>query len=584
MLEVQSSIQFSVERSLTQQQTTNKNQRRDMVPESIKHKIVRLFVIYLTIAAALSFSFVTAAAEPKRIALLPFKINAEKDMTFLQNGIFDMLTSRLSKEGEVVVIGRQEAESAAEAMGGLAAVNESFARKIGSRLNANYTLFGSLTVLGDSISIDSKMVDVSGNTPTRSFFEQAQDLGGIITKINNIAVQINESVFGRQAEAASKTAPPAKVSESAPKDDTHAHPEKLLKGRGADSETGPMIMMGEQKEFQGFWRSPSFKFAISGIAMGDVDGDGKIETVVVTPHSVIVYRFDSGRFFKVYEPAEDNGNYYIGVDVADINGTGPAEIFVTSLNLQRTALTSFVLEYTGKDFAKIVKTARWYFRVADLSSRGEILLGQKHKYDNAFTDDIYEMIWQGNEYVPSNTIKVSGAINVLGLTLGDITNEAEEIAVAYDDADYLQLFDSRGEVLWKVAERFGGSTLYYQRPRDNLGGVTNPKYYPMRIVVRKNKAGKDSEIIAVKNHDIVYLKTQVFRKFTKTHIQSWIWDGLSLKPIWKTHQLSGFIRDFAVGDFNNDGQPVLIAALVISEGVTVLTDPKSRIIAYSLPD
>jgi TolB-like protein len=553
-----------------------------MVPESIKHKTI-LTAVLLSVAAVLSFNF-SAAAEPKRIALLPFKINAEKDMTFLQNGIFDMLTSRLSKEGEVVVIGRQEAESAVESLGGLAAVDESLARKIGSQLNADYTLFGSLTVFGDSISIDSKMVDVSGNRPTTSFFEQSQDLGGVITKINQIAVEINANVFGRQAEAASKAAAPVKVPESTPKDDTHAHPEKLLKGRGPEGEGGPIIMMGEEKASQRFWRSPNFKFAINGIAMGDVDGDGKIETVVVTPHSVMVYRFEAGKFFKVHEAEKDKGNYYIGVDVADINGIGPAEIFVTSLNLQRNALTSFVLEYTGKDFEKIVEKARWYFRVANLSSRGKILLGQKHKYDNAFTSDIYEMIWQGHEYVPTDTIKVRGAVNVLGLTLGNVTNEGEEIAVAYNDLDYLQVFDLRGEVLWKVAERFGGSTLYYQQPRDNMGGITNPKYLPMRIVVRNSKTGNDSEIIAVKNHDIAYEKTVVFRKYTKTHIQSWAWDGFGLKPIWKTHQMSGFIRDFAVGDFNNNGQPVLIAALVMKEGTTVMTEAKSRIIAYGLPD
>jgi hypothetical protein len=212
------------------------------------------------------------------------------------------------------------------------------------------------------------------------------------------------------------------------------------------------------------------------------------------------------------------------------------------------------------------------------------LLGQKHRYDNAFVGDIYEMIWDGHEYVPSDTIKVSGAVNVMGLTLGNATNEHEEIAVAYNDSDYLQIFDPRGEELWKVSERYGGSTLYYQRPRDNLGGVTNPKYYPMRIVVRKNKAGKEGEIIAVKNHDVVFLKTKVFRKFTKTHIQAWSWDGSSLKPIWKTYQLSGFIRDFVVGDFNNNGQPVLVAALVMSEGNTSFTEAKSRIITYGLPD
>ena len=555
-----------------------------MIPESIKPKIINITVLFLLIATALSFNFATAAAEPKRIALLPFKINAEKDMTFLQNGIFDMLTSRLSKEGEVVVIGRQEAESATEALGGPAAVDESLAREIGSRLNADYTLFGSLTVLGDSISIDTKMLDVSGSTPTRSFFEQAQDLGGIITKINRIAEQINASVFGQQAEVASKKVAPAKVSESAPKDDTHAHPEKLLEGRGAKGEGGPIIMTGEEKQLHRFWRSPNFNYAINGLAMGDVDGDGKIETVVVTPHSVIVYRFEAGKFFKLHDAFEGKRNICIGVDVADINENGPAEIFVTSLNLERNVLTSFVLEYTGKNFAKIVENARWYFRVANPSSRGEILLGQKHKFNNAFTGDIYEMIWQGHEYVPADKKKLSSAVNVLGLTVGDITDDGKETAVAYNEADNLQIFDSGGQVLWKEAERFGGSTLYYELPQDTEGGVYNPKYFPMRIVVRKNQTGNDSEVIAVKNHDVARRKMMMFRKFTKAHIQSWAWQEFGLRPKWKTHQISGFIRDFAVGDFNNNGQQVLIAALVTSEGRTVLTDAKSRIIAYGMPD
>ena len=38
----------------------------------------------------------TAIAEPYKVAIIPFKINAEKDFTFLKDGIFDMLASRLS--------------------------------------------------------------------------------------------------------------------------------------------------------------------------------------------------------------------------------------------------------------------------------------------------------------------------------------------------------------------------------------------------------------------------------------------------------------------------------------------------------
>ena len=90
----------------------------------LKYKMNRLMVIILLITIMLSFIFSANAAEPKRIALLPFKINAEKDMSYLQNGIFDMLNSRLAKEGEVEVISRQAAENAFKAGGSPEPVTE----------------------------------------------------------------------------------------------------------------------------------------------------------------------------------------------------------------------------------------------------------------------------------------------------------------------------------------------------------------------------------------------------------------------------------------------------------------------------
>jgi len=51
------------------------------------------------------------AAEVKRVAIVPFKINSEKDLSFLGDGIVDMLTSRLSVEDKVSVLSREEIAS-----------------------------------------------------------------------------------------------------------------------------------------------------------------------------------------------------------------------------------------------------------------------------------------------------------------------------------------------------------------------------------------------------------------------------------------------------------------------------------------
>jgi TolB-like protein len=559
-----------------------------MVPESIKHKIILFIVMHLSIATVLSFNFAADAAAPKRIALLPFKINAEKDMTFLQNGIFDMLTSRLSKEGEVVVIGRQEAENAVEAIGGLAAVNESSARKLGSQLNADYTLFGSLTVLGSSISIDAKMVDVSGNTPTTSFFEQSQDLGGVITKINGIAAQINTNIFDRQPTVAQKAAAATQTpkTEAAPKDDAHAHPEKLLKGQGTEGEGSPFIMATDEERdaFQKFWRSASFKHLINGIAMGDVDGDGKIETVVATPDEVIVYRAESGRFYKAHEIKDSTNRLYIGVDVADINENGFPEIFVTSLTTTRMAVDSVVFEYDGNAFNKIVDGSSWYFRVADVPGRGKILLGQKHRMSRPFSGRIYDMIWQNSAYEPEAEIKTPREIQVMGFGLGDILNDKQETAAAYRKDDRIQIIDADGKEMWRSSERYGGSTLYSLGEKERPEQITNRIYYPMRLLVTDANGDGENEMIVVKNHDVTRGHLEQFRKFTNAHFESLTWDGLGMQTRWRTRKITGFIRDYIVGDFDNDGKIELVAAVILSEGsVVLITEPKSTIIAYELP-
>jgi hypothetical protein len=470
------------------------------------------------------------------------------------------------------------------------------ARAIGSSLNADYTLFGSVTVFGKSISIDAKMVDVTAKTPTASFFDQSEDLGGIITKINQIATKINASVFGRQPEVARKAAPaetaapaskPSPAETAAPADELHAHPEKLLKGGGAEGERSPFIITEEeQTEFQKFWRSARFKHVINGIAIGDVDGDGKIETVVATPHSVIIYRSEGGRFYKALEEIKEDGTRInIGVDVADINANGYDEIFVTCLNGVRTSLASYVLEYDGAHFSKIVDKSRWYYRVADLPDRGAILLGQRHNQNDPFSAKVYDMIWQNSDYVPETEIETGSETNLLGFTLGNVLNQREETGVAYRQNDHIQLVDATGKEIWRSGERYGGSTLYSAGDRVARGGaVLNPIYYPMRLLVSDTNGDGSSEVIVVKNYELAGMKLERFRKYTNAHIEALAWDGLGLSTRWKTNKISGFIRDYAVGDFDNDGKIELIAAVILDEGRTVLiSEPKSTIIAYELP-
>lgn len=562
--------------------------------KSITVKIYYIVISLLIIV--LSSDIGSNAADPKRIALLPFKINSAQDLSFLKDGIFDMLTSRLTQEGRVEVLSREQVEGALQTEAASGKINEATARRIGTRLKADFVLFGSLTVLGENTSIDVKMVDIAGGKPTMTFFDQSQDLGAVITKINLIAADINDKMFGRPRVAAPAKAPAAAAAAPAAKpvapkkSSVYQHPEKVLQDDGfiTQDDTEETAILGidrstAKKSQSRFWKSASFRHLINGVTLGDVDGDGQIETVTITPHDLLIYRSEGGAFRKIAEMKQSNSKNLIGVDAADINENGYAEIFVTSLNAGREVVNSFVVEYDGKQFKTIIDNSHHYYRVADTSSRGKILLGQRPRIGKLSAGAINELRWQDNDYLPTDPIRTPRNTNLMGLTVGDVLNDGQEIAVAYKENDHFEVLDSSGNRLWKSGERIGGSMIWASIPLEYRGQVQNKWYFPLRLVVWYNPAKKETEVIAAQNHDMTASTLQEFRYFNKTYLAGFTWDGVGLGPSWKTRRLTGYIQDFTVGDFDNDGQAELVAALVIEEGrVALVTEAKSTIIGYEL--
>jgi TolB-like protein len=546
----------------------------------------RRIIYILILFCILAGSPASGADGPKRLAVVPFKINAEKDLSFLRDGIVDMLTSRLSLEDKVQVIGREQTERAFESVSGT--LNDSRARSIGAKLGVDYVLFGSLTVFGESVSIDAKMVDVAGTRPPLTFFNQSQGMSSVIPDINAFATDINSKVFGRGPVVA-RTAPVQTQTQAQvpPQQDIHAHPEKMLES-GFDEQAqpaagSPFVSQPQSREVSAkFWKSKNFPAVINGLALGDVYGDGKIETVVALGNEVNVIRTANNRIYETQKVAESGKNNILAVDVADINGNGYAEIFVTALNVQRRGPKSFVLEYNGQKMARITDDSSWYYRVTQLGERGDVLLSQKQGSGGVYSGRIYEMAWQHPGYGTQQQIRTSGKTNLMGFTVGDIREKGLATAVAFSDTDHLRLIDPSGVEIWKGSERLGGSPHYSLIPMTEHGNVPLRRYLPMRLRVRDLDGDGIQEVIVVKNYEMSGNMLDQFRKFTDAHIETLSWDGIGLASKWKTRKISGYIGDFDIGDFDNDGRDELVAGVILKTGSMVFTSAKSTIIAYEL--
>jgi TolB-like protein len=401
----------------------------------------------------------TASAEtrPNRVAIVPFAIHSDRDMAFLRDGITDMLTSRLSWEKKVQVIGREQTAEAVK--GATGTMNDIQAQIIGAKLEADYVLFGSLTIFADSVSMDAKLVDVSGAKPTLAFFNQAQGMGQVIPQINRFATDINTRVFGRAAPAPPVTLQPARPSapgpgaamgsysagrqapQQAPEADIHAHPETLAEGSfspegsGApmagspigntqvttpsDAPIGGAFVQPEVQEVQAkFWKSRTMKVRLIGIALGDVDKDGLVEIVMADEHRVDVYRMTGGILKRAYAPIDLGSAFAIGVDVGDINGNGYAEVYISALSARRNVGESQIFEFKGNAFEPISEKSQYCYRIVNTVNRGKILLGQEYRaFANPWEQPVSEMLWINGNLEPQNNVLPDNKANVFGRRL-----------------------------------------------------------------------------------------------------------------------------------------------------------------------
>jgi hypothetical protein len=242
-----------------------------------------------------------------------------------------------------------------------------------------------------------------------------------------------------------------------------------------------------------------------------------------------------------------------------------------------------VLEYNGEKYVKITDRNRWYYRVVVRPDRGKVLFGQPQRGPEPFLDVIYEMNWQNSQYESGKKIKIPEKISLMGFAAGDVMNSGTEIYIAFNRNDNICMVDSNsGDLIWKGREKYGGSTLSFVSDGGIYDDTEGFMFFPMRTFIMDLDSDGKNEVITVNNNEVAGRVLKRFRKFRDSQIIALYWDGTGMTIGWETHKTSGFFRDFAVGDFNNDKKEELVAVLIIKETTLMGKLPKSAIIAYDI--
>ena len=536
-------------------------------------------IIYAAVMLAfisLLFTPLAAAQKPASVLILPFTIHSPEDLSYLKKGIQEMLSTRLTVPGKVVPVDQEKAQPVLASAGD--SMNDGTAAKLGAQAQADYVAFGSLTMIGNSISTDARFVEVSSGKTLVTYANTGDSSGKVISHINLFAMQVTDQVFG---EKKTVYQPPAAASASpSGQENYRQHPDKMWKEEASKQEYTFMSPDSGHKVPFKIWKSRNMPYYIRGLAMGDVDGDGHMEVVFITRNRVMIYRLKDNKFAQLANIKSDNNHVLLSVDAADINADGKAEIFISGHraqsmdeNLQTNRLRSYVLEWNGTRFAPIADEIEWYLRVVKDPVVGSVLVGQKRGIDVIFAPGITQLVWTGKEYKPVEELDLPRKLDVFSFTFGDIKKDGQKYLLWLSRAGMLNVSNPNGGIEWSSSDNYVGGDVYLLAPRDPFGSnrplshVSRQKeiryYLSPRILVDDLDNDDNPEVYVFSNKDYVGKALPDVRVFKNGQINAMFWDQIGLYNLWRTRRMKGHISDMAIADIDGDGQKELVFANVI---------------------
>ena len=240
-----------------------------------------------------------------------------------------------------------------------------------------------------------------------------------------------------------------------------------------------------------------FLYRIVDLDVGDINGDGREELIVLAPNRVIVYDYRNKKLKQVARFRAENKNHqFLGVDVGDINRNGRDEIFVTGRF--DNSLSSFVLEAGRgkKRLKKIWDDVNLYFRIIHPFGTRPTLLTQAPGSSGPFHGPISRMIYRKGRYVAHSKLKLPEVygtkFTIYGLTSADINGDRKRETLILDKNHKLRVYSPSGRVRVQSEEAYGRDPRSFDLGvREDGGGVVQegePVPYRGRLqLIRQRK-------------------------------------------------------------------------------------------------
>lgn len=516
------------------------------------------------------------AAQEKDVVFYPTDVSKAGDLAYLRDSVRLMLASRLA---------------------GSAGIQPRFEEGKSRRTATYYQVQSRLVSDANGVLLSASVLIPSADSPL-TFQATASDDAQVMKVLKDLAAELGESLFDVQARPDQI----AVVQKAGGATDFHTpHPDRELKAN-----TGYGLAVYQEADnvipvrTTGLHKSAVLPGRVKSMTAGDIDGDGLLEILLASDGELGLYQMRHGRvqhLDTVSLPADLKVN---GLNVADVNGNGIAEIYISATRQERA--NSFVLEWSlEKGVSWLHNNVPRYLRPLQIPGKGVRLVAQKSGVEGLVSPGIFLMDTAADgELVDGAALTLPESVNLFEFVFADTNGNGSSEVVVINKKWQIEIYSAGLTLLFTTESGYGGRDLFLGLSKleledKKIHGMDNEAenreyvYVPIRLVAADiNNDGRD-EIVFVQNEryssgwlsDSLLFRNGVVRMLT--------WDSGGLVELFHTNTVLNSITDFQLlmepgtGEDNGSGRLVVMEPGKGDALTTLATGGKgTRVLVYDL--